>query len=72
MWFACINALGDFAGLVGVGGLGVTGRWAELAIATWPIAWNFGSGWDAVFYQTHSMMPDPMKEAFYRLVWQLT
>lgn len=30
----------------GPGGLGVADRWWDLAVATWSLTWNLGSGWE--------------------------
>jgi len=60
---------GGFVGLVDIGALGVANRWADLAVATWSIHWNFGPGWDSEFYQTYGIEPDEHQLLFYRLIW---
>jgi kanamycin kinase len=62
---------GRFAGLVDLGRVGVADRWADLAVATWSLNWNFGPGWDEVFLDAYGIGPDPAKTAFYRLLWNL-
>ena len=39
--------------------LGVADRWADLAIASWSLGWNFGPGWDETFYQAYGVGPTP-------------
>jgi kanamycin kinase len=62
---------GAFAGLVDVGGLGVGDRWADLAVASWSLGWNFGPGWEDVFFDAYGTGKDLAKIVFYRLLWQL-
>jgi kanamycin kinase len=59
----------EFTGLVDVGALGVADRWADLAVATWSLNWNFGPGWEDLFYREYGITPDPAKIDFYRLLW---
>jgi kanamycin kinase len=51
--------------------LGVADRWADLAIASWSLCWNFGLGWEPVFYDAYGVDPDPQRIAYYRLMWEL-
>ncbi len=62
---------GAFAGLVDLGDLGVADRWADLAVATWSLNWNFGPGWEEVFYAAYGIEPDQEKIDFYRLLWNV-
>lgn len=63
---------GRFTGHVDLGALGVADRWADLAVATWSLGWNYGSGWEPVFYSAYGVDPDLERVAYYRLVWDLT
>jgi kanamycin kinase len=63
---------GRFAGHVDLGALGVADRWADLAVATWSLDWNYGSGWEPAFYSAYEVDPDPARVAYYRLLWDLT
>jgi kanamycin kinase len=60
---------GEFSGLVDIADLGVADRWADLAVATWSLGWNFGPGWDDIFYAAYETTPDETKIRFYRLLW---
>jgi kanamycin kinase len=60
---------GRFAGIVDVGCLGVGDRWADLAIATWSLEWNFGPGHDEEFYAAYGEAPDPERIRRYRELW---
>jgi len=61
-------ATGAFVGLVDLGDLGVADRWADLAIASWSLGWNYGPGWEPLFFDTYGAVPDPRRIAFYRLL----
>ena len=62
-------ATGGFTGLVDIGDLGVADRWADLAIASWSLSWNFGPDWDDLFFTTYGIDLDQQKIDFYRLLW---
>jgi kanamycin kinase len=63
---------GRWVGHVDLGALGVADRWADLAVATWSLDWNYGSGWEPAFYSAYEVDPDPARVAYYRLLWDLT
>jgi kanamycin kinase len=62
---------GNWTGHVDMATLGVADRWADLAIASWSLGWNFGPGWDKLFYGAYGVDPDPERIAYYRLLWEL-
>jgi aminoglycoside phosphotransferase len=62
---------GQWTGHVDMATLGVADRWADLAIASWSLGWNFGPGWEATFYAAYGIAPDPERIAYYRLLWEL-
>lgn len=66
-----VNDDGSFAAHVDLGALGVADRWADLAIATWSLEWNFGPGWELVLLESYGIAPDPVRTAYYRLLWDL-
>jgi len=66
-----VGADGEWTGHVDMATLGVADRWADLAIASWSLGWNFGPGWDATFYAAYGIAPDPERIAYYRLLWEL-
>ncbi len=63
---------GRCSGLVDLGALGVADRWADLAVATWSSQWNYGPGWERPLLDAYGIDPDPVRTAYYRLVWDLT
>jgi aminoglycoside phosphotransferase len=62
---------GRCCGHVDLGELGVADRWADLAIATWSTNWNYGPGWETVLLEAYGVDPDPVRTAYYRLLWEL-
>jgi kanamycin kinase len=60
---------GAFLGHVDVGDLGVADRWADLAIASWSLEWNFGPGHEQPFWDAYGIAPDPDRIAHYRRLW---
>lgn len=63
---------GRWAGLVDLGRLGVGDRWADLAVATWSLDWNYGPGWEGTLLDAYGIEPDPVRSAYYRLLWDLS
>jgi kanamycin kinase len=55
-WFAHV----DF------GAMGVADRWADLAIGSWNLDWNFGPGWEGAYFDAYGITPDPERLAYYR------
>lgn len=62
---------GAWTGHVDLGSLGVADRWADLAIATWSTEWNYGPGWSEPLLAAYGVEADPVRTAFYRLLWDL-
>jgi kanamycin kinase len=61
---------GTCAGHVDLGDLGVADRWADLAIATMSLDWNYpGGAWEAVLLDAYGVSPDPERIEFYRRRW---
>ncbi|WP_337063176.1 aminoglycoside 3'-phosphotransferase [Kineococcus sp. G2] len=54
---------------VDLGGLGVADRWADLAVATMSLGWNYGPGWEEVFLDAYGVAADPVRTAYYRALW---
>jgi kanamycin kinase len=63
---------GSCTGHVDLGSLGIADRWADLAIATWSVGWNFGPGWDDELLEAYGIEADPERTAYYRLLWDLS
>jgi kanamycin kinase len=62
---------GAWSGHVDLGALGVADRWADLAVATWSTRWNYGDGWEDALLDAYGIDPDPVRTAYYRLLWDL-
>ena len=60
---------GRWAGHVDLAALGVADRWADLAVGSWSLSWNYGDGWEELFFDTYGIEPDPERIAYYRLLW---
>lgn len=60
---------GGFAGHVDLGDLGVGDRWADLAIASLSLSWNYGDGWEPLFFATYGVEPDPERIRWFRAAW---
>jgi len=63
---------GTPAGYVDLGSLGLADRWADIAVATWSLEWNFGPGHDRLFLDSYGVNPDPVRTAYYRQLWNTT
>jgi kanamycin kinase len=51
--------------------LGVADRWADLAVATLSLGWNYpGRVWEAEFFAAYGIEPDPARIVYYRRLWQ--
>lgn len=62
---------GHCSGHVDLGSLGVADRWADLAVATWSLEWNYSPGWDGRLLDAYGIDPDPERTRYYRLLWDL-
>ncbi|MEM6110163.1 phosphotransferase [Mycobacterium sp. 050272] len=62
---------GRCCGHVDVGDLGVADRWADLAVATLSLGWNYpGRNWESEFFTAYGVEPDPVRIDYYRRLWQ--
>lgn len=62
---------GRCCGHVDFGDLGVADRWADLAVATLSLSWNYpGRSWEAEFFAAYGVDPDPSRIDYYRRLWQ--
>lgn len=57
---------GRFAGHVDLGALGVGDRWADLAIASLSLDWNYGPGWQELFFDAYGIARDEERIDRYR------
>lgn len=60
---------GRFSGHVDLGSLGVADRWADLAVATYSLSWNFPGNWEAVFFDAYGITADEERISYYRRLW---
>jgi len=62
---------GRCCGYVDFGDLGVADRWADLAVATLSLSWNYpGRSWESEFFAAYGVNPDPPRIDYYRRLWQ--
>jgi kanamycin kinase len=66
-----ISATGEWTGNVDFGDLGVGDRWADLAVASLSLDWNFGEGHQDELFEAYGIQPDEERIRYYRLLWQL-
>jgi len=60
---------GRCSGHVDLGDLGVADRWADLAVATMSLAWNYPSVDEAELLDAYGVSPDHERIAYYRQRW---
>lgn len=61
---------GTFAAHVDLARVGAADRWADLAVASWSLDWNYGPGWESIFFATYGIEPDRERISWYRLLWE--
>lgn len=66
-----ISAVGAWTGHVDLGDLAVGDRWADLAIASLSLDWNFGEGHQRELFDAYGIAPDAERIAWYRALWEL-
>lgn len=64
-----IDSDGRFVGHVDFGAIGIGDRWADLAIATMSLDWNYGLGWQDEFFTAYDIEPDGQRIRYYRAAW---
>jgi kanamycin kinase len=61
---------GRCVGHVDLGDLGLADRWADLAVATLSLSWNYpGRSWDGEFFAAYGVEPDAARIDYYRRLW---
>ncbi|CAM4389650.1 Aminoglycoside 3'-phosphotransferase [Mycobacterium basiliense] len=66
-----IDEDGHCCGHVDFGALGVADRWADLAVATLSLRWNYpGRVWETEFFAAYGVAPDPLRLDYYQRLWQ--
>ena len=59
-------------GHVDLGRLGIADRWADIAIATYSLGWNYGDGFERDLLDAYGIAPDEERTTFYRALWDAT
>jgi kanamycin kinase len=62
---------GVWTGNVDFGDLGVGDRWADLAIASMSLDWNFGEGHQQELFDAYAIEVDAERIRYYRALWDL-
>ena len=66
-----ISLAGAWTGNVDFGDLAVGDRWADLAVASMSLDWNFGEGHQPEFFAAYGVDPDENRIRYYRALWDL-
>jgi kanamycin kinase len=66
-----ISGDGVWTGNVDFGDLAVGDRWADLAVASMSLDWNFGEGHQPEFFEAYGIAPDEDRIRYYRSLWHL-
>ncbi len=66
-----ISTAGEWTGNVDFGDLAVGDRWADLAIASLSLDWNFGEGNQEDLFDAYGVEPDDERIRYYRELWHL-
>ena len=66
-----IDDEGRCSGHVDLGGLGLADRWADIAVATLSLDWNYPDQLrDADLFAAYGVAPDTPRIDYYRRLWQ--
>lgn len=64
-----LAADGSFLAHVDLARLGAADRWADLAVMSMSLAWNYRGYDEAVFWEAYGIEPDPLRIDYYRRLW---
>jgi kanamycin kinase len=67
-----IDDHGRFLAIVDLGRLGVGDRWADLAVATYSLGWNYVGNWEAELLDAYGIDRDEERIDYYRRLWDAT
>jgi kanamycin kinase len=56
-------------GHVDLGDLGIADRWADLAVATLSLSWNYHGSWEGELLDAYRVNPDATRIEYYRGLW---
>lgn len=63
---------GSFLAHVDLARLGAADRWADLAVMTMSMEWNYRDYDESIFWEAYGVEPDPVRIDYYRWLWNLT
>jgi kanamycin kinase len=66
-----VSAEGRWSGNVDFGDLATGDRWADLAVASLSLDWNFGEGHQHELFDAYGIEPDAERIRYYRALWHL-
>jgi kanamycin kinase len=66
-----IDDRGTWVGNVDFGDLAIGDRWADIAVASMSLDWNFGEGHQEEFFAAYGVAPDEERIRYYRALWHL-
>jgi kanamycin kinase len=66
-----ISHEGAWTGNVDFGDLAIGDAWADLAVASMSLDWNFGEGHQPEFFKAYGIQPDEERIRYYRALWHL-
>ncbi len=64
-----ISPEGEWTGNVDFGDLAIGDRWADLAVASLSLDWNFGEGHQGELFDAYGIEPDEERIRYYRALW---
>lgn len=64
-----VSPAGEWTGNVDFGALAVGDRWADLAVASMSLDWNYGPGHQDEFFDAYGVAPDAERIRYYRALW---
>ena len=66
-----VGADGAWTGHVDLGDLATGDRWADLAVASLSLDWNYGEGHQQELFDAYGIAPDETRIRWYRALWEL-
>lgn len=66
-----LSADGTFCGIVDLARIGVADRWLDLSVAAMSLGWNYGQGFEPVFYEAYGIAPNEERMRFWQEWWNL-
>ena len=62
---------GAWTGNVDFGDLAIGDRWADLAVASLSLDWNYGEGHQQELFDAYGIEPDGDRIRYYRALWEI-